>query len=494
MKKLTHDLFVEKLREKRGGEYSVLTEYTDTKTKISVEHSCGYRYDVTPNHLLGGRKCPSCGGGGIRKKNTSVFASQVEAAAGKSYTVLGSYSGVKEKILMRHEDGCGNEFDMRPGDFLKGQRCPKCSRVRAAVKRTKTTQEFISDVERLGGGDYKLASEYSNNKTYVTIRHEGCGREYEVLPVNFLKGHRCPSCAFSSSDGEKDLLSFIRSIYSGKVVENEKSLLDGKREIDIYLPESGVAFEYDGLYWHSESQGKGRNYHIGKTDEMAAKGIRLVHVFEDEWSFKRGIVESKVRNLLGLSSNRRVSARKCTVREIDSNVKDQFLEANHIQGKDISLIRLGLFLRDEIVSVMTFSRVRPSLGRSSSEKDYELVRFASRIDLSVVGAFSKMLKHFTRNYSFSTITTYADLRWSQESNVYEKSGFTLKHRSEPSYWYFKPGELVRYHRYSFRKSALKDKFPEHYSETETESQIMSKLKYEKVWDCGNLVYEMNKKD
>ena len=38
-------------------------------------------------------------------------------------------------------------------------------------------------------------------------------------------------------------------------------------ELDIYLPDSKLAFEFNGLYWHSESQ-KGKNYHQIKTKNV----------------------------------------------------------------------------------------------------------------------------------------------------------------------------------------------------------------------------------
>lgn len=48
---------------------------------------------------------------------------------------------------------------------------------------------------------------------------------------------------------EKSLLDYIKNIYNGEIIENDKSNLDGL-EIDIYLPELKTGFEFNGDYWH----------------------------------------------------------------------------------------------------------------------------------------------------------------------------------------------------------------------------------------------------
>lgn len=60
-------------------------------------------------------------------------------------------------------------------------------------------------------------------------------------------------------------------------------MLPAGQELDVYVPGRKLAFEYDGLYWHSEEAGRGRGYHLAKTEACEKAGIRLVHVLESEW-------------------------------------------------------------------------------------------------------------------------------------------------------------------------------------------------------------------
>jgi hypothetical protein len=147
-----------------------------------------------------------------------------------------------------------------------------------------------------------------------------------------------------------------------------------------------------------------------------------------------------------------------------------------------------MFFEDELVSVMTFSNLRKVLGQKSEVGAYELSRFASKLDYVVVGGFSKLFKYFTRNYEFSVIRTYADLRWSF-GNLYLTNGFELIHQSKPAYSYITGSKNTRLHRFNFMKQRLKYLFPDIYDDNKTERQIMQEAGYHRVFTCGNLVFE-----
>ena len=79
-----------------------------------------------------------------------------------------------------------------------------------------------------------------------------------------------------------------KSIYSGIIIENDKTILDGK-ELDIYIPDKHLAIEFNSDYWHREEQ-IGKYYHQEKSLACREKGIRLIHIFEYEWINKQEYV------------------------------------------------------------------------------------------------------------------------------------------------------------------------------------------------------------
>lgn len=467
-----------------------------TGPKITIEDSGGLHHVYLSNFMSGmdpARVSVSKRSSARIDNSAKNFISKSERDDISDYEIV-EFRGMKRPMRLRHRPS-GELVSVRsPRIFSKGgyRDFPWDSE----KSRVALESDFLGKLRSLpDSAEYSLPQSfrYVNNKTHVRMSHSKCGREFQVRPDNFLNLEtRCPFCSLDGvSAGQRELALFVRGIYGGELIENYWHDRGGF-EVDVYLPELKIGIEFDGIYWHSEEKGKDRHYHSRKTETLEADGERMIHVFEDEWSLRRKIVESKIKRILGLDPGlRRIGARSCSVREISTAEKNAFLEANHIQGADTSGVRLGLFSGGELVSAMTFSRPRAGTGKNTGEEGtYELVRFASRIDCNVPGAFGKLLSAFRSSREWSRIVTYADLRWSSESNVYLKQGFARRGRTQPNYWY--ADRTRRYHRFGFRKQALKSKFPSIYDSSLTEGEIVRLAGYYRVWDCGNLVYELTK--
>jgi len=495
--KKTHQEFINEIKSLVGTEYTFFGVYKNTNTPLLVRHNvCKYEYKVTPNHFIQGRRCPKCSG--KMKKSNEEFLKEIKNLVGDEYTFLDKYVNWNTKLKVIHNE-CGHEYMVSPDGFLNvNNRCPKCANKygRGSLFK-KTNKKFIQEVKDLVGDEYTFLDRYIDCKTPLKVIHNKCKHEYFINPPNFLyNGNRCPKCSLSGiSRSEKSLLKFIKKIYSNKIIENDRKIMGNKKEIDIYLPDLKIGIEFCGLYWHSEKY-LDKNYHLEKLHKCYKKGIRLIQIFEDEWNNSKKILKSKIKHILGLNSSKEsIYARKCTIKEIDSKSKNEFLDEYHIQGKDSSNIKLGLFYNETLVSVMTFSKPRSCLGQKNRDNNsFELSRFATKRRYNVVGGFSKLLSYFKKNYEFSSITTYADLRYSSfEGNLYEVNGFRLSHQSKPNYWYFKyNNSLMKFHRFNFRKGNLKKLFPEIYDDNLSEHEIMLKAKYLRIYDCGCLVYKLIK--
>ena len=62
---------------------------------------------------------------------------------------------------------------------------------------------------------------------------------------------------------------------------------------------------------------------------------------------------------------------------------------------------------------MIFTKPRVGFGNGKQIPGrYELTKFASLLDTTVVGAASKLLKYFIRNSDATEIYSFADRRWS----------------------------------------------------------------------------------
>jgi hypothetical protein len=274
----------------------------------------------------------------------------------------------------------------------------------------------------------------------------------------------------NSSIKEKELLQYIQSIYNGEIIQSYRDGL----EIDIYLPLLKIGFEFNGLHWHSDKF-KEKNYHIDKTNYFGEKGIRIIHIWEDDWDLNKNIVKSQIRNWLRLTE-RKIFARNCEVREIkDSKLVTKFLNDNHIQGPVRSNLKLGLYKDSELVSLMTFDHLE---GRKRMDQDcWNLSRFCNKLDTRVVGGASKLLKYFIDNYHPIRIISYSDRDWSA-GDLYIKLGFDILHTSDSDYKYVI--NKKRIHKSNFKKSIT--------------GISESKLDIVKVWDCGKIKFQKSFKN
>ena len=266
------------------------------------------------------------------------------------------------------------------------------------------------------------------------------------------------------SSGELELKKFI--IDNGfKIVENSYDIIK-PLSLDIYIPELKIAFEFNGIYWHSEAY-RDKDYHIVKTKDCEKLGIKLLHIWEDDWVNKQDIIKSMILNKLGSIKNR-IYARKCQIREVtDVKIIRKFLNENHIQGYSSSSIKIGLYFNDELVSLMIFGKKR---------SEVELIRFCNKLNTNVVGGSSKLFCYFIKNHNIDSIISYSDISFFN-GGMYEKLGFSLRHITKPNYWWVVDG--IRKHRFNFTKKKISRN-----NENLTESEIMCSHGHKKLWGCG----------
>jgi hypothetical protein len=287
---------------------------------------------------------------------------------------------------------------------------------------------------------------------------------------------RCPVCfprLQGRSSVETDIVSFIKNIYIDKIKVNDRFTIKPK-ELDIYIPDKNLAIEVDGLYWHSELNGKMCNYHLEKSNLCNAKEIHLIHIFENEWRDKQEIIESIIKSNLGIY-NTTLGARECIVDTVLNSKAEIFFNENHLQGYLPSSIYIGLYYNNDLVSCLSFSK-----PRFNKKYDWELTRFANKLNYKISGSFGKLWKHRPSG----SIITYSDKRYFT-GNVYKKFMVQLKD-SVPSYYYFKSGKV--YNRLNFQKHKLKNLLPI-FDDNLTEWENMQINGYNRIWDCGNYVFE-----
>jgi hypothetical protein len=291
-----------------------------------------------------------------------------------------------------------------------------------------------------------------------------------------------------TSKGEIEVKEFIESLGLECEKSKNRGLINGK-EIDIVIPSLNIGVEYNGLYYHTEKMGKNQNYHLEKTIECNEKGYKLIQIFEDEWILKNDLVKEKLKHILLCGDGEKIGARKTKIKPIDTKTKKEFLSKFHIQGNDKSSIYYGAYYGELLVGVMTFNSKRNMT--SNNEGEYELSRFCTDYRYNITGLGSKILKQFISDYLPKTIISFADRRWTinTDKNLYINMGFELVSITKPNYSYYnsKVNRYRRFHKFSFGKNNLKSKYP-NLDMNKSESELTKELGFSKIWDCGLFKY------
>jgi hypothetical protein len=321
-------------------------------------------------------------------------------------------------------------------------------------KKSKDTfykNNIINVHEFLKSIDLKLVNEYIESKTIVDFQCLKCKKIFKTGYFNIQQGKRCPYCSteYEQSKEEIEIYNYLTSILPDiEIIKNETQLIKNPKtknnlELDIYIPDKKIAIEYNGLYWHSNLY-KDKNYHLMKTNLCKEKGVKLIHIFEDEWIYEKENVKNKLNDIL-LQNYNQLNYNELQVKEILNNDK---------------IIILGLFKNNELKYKMIFINENNYIYKI---KDY----YFNNIIIF------KFINYFQKYYNWKELNVYIDIRWNNEK-IYEKMNFKYIKYLFPQEWYFKRDELKRI----FKNDILKK----------------NENKYLKIYDCGYVKYKLKNKN
>lgn len=286
--KYTTESFSTYVNEVTKQEYKVLGEYKGITTHIKITHiPCGTTYEVAPSNFTHGKRCPVCQravGNRKRCKDSEWFKNKVYPLFKEEYTLLSPYKKAKLKVTVRHNT-CGTEYEVTPSKVINGRRCPKCARIKASKRTTKTHSEFLKEFSSLYGLDYEVVTNYTKATIPVTIKHKVCGTIYERTPRALIDYHpRCPKCSVMSV-GEKLVGDYLEDKHIS--YESQKRFSDcydnKPLSYDFFLPDYNTLIEYQGEQHYHPKNFFGTEYfnvqvkHDMIKQEYAEKqGIKLI--------------------------------------------------------------------------------------------------------------------------------------------------------------------------------------------------------------------------
>jgi hypothetical protein len=351
----------------------------------------------------------------------------------------------------------------------------KDSHKKLMFEKFTSSERFKNFIPQFTFEEYQGVTKKFNQKYTFKCRRCNNVEDHDLCDGKDVK---CSKCDKIMSGFQTEVVDYIKSIFPNEPIVTNNRVILSPFELDIYLPSKNIAIETNGLYWHTEvSGGKNKNYHSNKTRMASAKGIRLIHIFENEWKLKKDITKSVISTMF-IKNKTVIYARKCEIREVKPSEKTKFLSENHLQGTDHATVKLGLYYDNELVSIMTFVK-----SRFDKTIEWEMSRFCTKLHTRVVGGSSKLFKHFIRTYNPKSVVSYSDRRYFS-GETYLKLGFNFAANTPPNYHYTIDGYVDLQNRINWQKGKLSKKLLS-FDSTLSEWENMKINGFDRIWDCGH---------
>jgi G:T-mismatch repair DNA endonuclease (very short patch repair protein) len=299
------------------------------------------------------------------------------------------------------------------------------------------------------------------------------GHEWQTPVYSRAKdnGHSCPTCVANCfiSNAEQEIADFLMD--QGLIIKQSDRLTLKGQEFDVYIPDKKVAIEYNGLYWHNDFKITDTEYHYKKWIASKDKGIRLIHVWEDEWKRNPEQIKNMLMHKLEMTIQTKIFARKTLITSVSQKEAEKFLDKNHIQGYSKASFYFGLKYNDQLISVLAL--------KTAPKNILNIVRYAT--SQNIVGGFTKLLKYTEKTLNPSKIIAFAD-HCVSDGRLYATAGFIAVQKFSPDYQYVVKGE--RKHKDEYKIKKFRDDPNLKWEDGLTETELASLNGIPRIWDAG----------
>lgn len=450
--------------------------------------SAGHEWEKSPYSRLGGgriRGCPFCS---PRKPenvllNKSLFTAHPDVASLWHPTMNGDLTAQQvtkgSARIVWWQGSCNHEWENRIAHQVTATVCPYCfgKRLLEGVNSLTQTQPDLAKQWHPTKNEGLLPDNFTYGSDVSVWWKCANNHEWKAKIAHRSAGTGCSTCITPHSSYEDELAEFF-DVSKIPHKSNIRSVIP-PYELDLYFPNKAIAIEFNGIYWHSEANGKDKNYHYNKWLACKEQGIQLIQIWEDDWKINPNLIKNMLLHKLGESVQDKVFARKTSVQLISFSEAQVFLEANHIQGSVRGAYYTALMQEDVVIAVMVLN---------VKKEEAFIDRYATSVN--VVGGFTKLLAYAEKilkanHPDVQNLVTFADNEISN-GNLYSMNGFVVDKELPPDYKYVY--QAKRHHKFGFRKKRFEkdDKLQFIAGMTEKELAVLNKV--HRTWDSGKTRY------
>lgn len=242
----------------------------------------------------------------------------------------------------------------------------------------------------------------------------------------------CPKCSSSKfiSKPEQDLADALIA-HGIEVIQSDRKILKGS-ELDIYIPRSNLAIEYNGLFWHTDTNGKDESYHYKKWKSALKANTQLVQIWEDEWRDRRDLVMSMLLQKLNITKGITHESEDVSFSMISEKEARMFSSENQIQ--EFVPANFYFALLDNKSEIKAF------LAVDVEGNDHFIFQHYA-IQCNFLGGFTKILHKFETTFKPTNIMAFSD-NCTLNCDHFSQNGFVIDSELPPDYRYLVRGVRI----------------------------------------------------
>lgn len=230
--KVNKELFLRRLKEKHGDKVELLSEYYGKEKQVEIVYHCEQHGDtiarLNAKNIFGHNfnPCKEC----VRHKHSEkrhnsndkeYFYEKLKNCCSmhNGSVIETEWTKAKDTYHFKCENPNHPVFtNTADGIMNKHQWCPYCS------GRKGSFEQEISEIIHKQNGE--LLSSYKNSYTHITVKCLEHDYEWNIMPLNLIKGRWCPICHMPTN--EKPVWNWLKSHNFNVVAQYKFSDLIGE--------------------------------------------------------------------------------------------------------------------------------------------------------------------------------------------------------------------------------------------------------------------------
>lgn len=359
-------------------------------------------------------------------------------------------AGSIKKVIWNCE--LDHEWESSISARIRGYGCPYC-----------TNRIILKGFNDLATTHTDLAKEWSAKNELKSSQVIGAkdekvwwqcveGHEWEQSIWGRKIGNGCPRCNNITSTPENEIADFLEQ-FNFKVKRNDRTVLKGL-ELDFYIPEKNIAVEFNGLYWHTESRGKGDKYHYNKWLKCKEQGVQLIQIWEDDWNRNPEKIKNIINERVGGSTriDITIQIKSSTAKEVYEFIEDSNIQIN----TDSEYVGVYDMEDNKLIVLYAISK--------EVDAPYGEIQVTPYYGNKIYDYFAETISYIEKTYEPRSIALFSDNSLG-DNLIYLKYGFCVDKEIEPEYKYV----------------INKERKNKNYI---TKTQLAKLNNIERIWDAG----------